>query len=100
MQKITAYLGGPKPIAGKSTWEEQRHLLKAVSEFSRWRERLLGLRHAEHSICSTQPFCMSEVLPGSHIIAAAASFPSDGLGGCSVASVFTISSSPVGLRHR
>lgn len=99
-QKITAYLQEPKPITGKSTWEEQRHLLKAVSKFSRWRGCLLGLRHVELSVCSKQLFCMSEALPGSHIFAAAASFPSDGPGGCSMASVFTISSSPVGLRHR
>lgn len=100
MQNITAYLEGPKPITGKSTWEERWHLLKAVSKFSRWRERLLGLKHVELSVCSTQTFYMSEALPGSHIFAAAASFPSDSLGGCSVASVFTLSSSPVDLRHR
>jgi hypothetical protein len=89
-QETTAYLQGPKPITGKCSWEEGQHVLTAVSEFSRWREGLLGLRTLVLSVCSMQPFCMSEALQGSHIFAAAASFPFDGLDGRSVASVSTV----------
>lgn len=100
MQKTTAYLRGAKPITGKSTWEEGQHILMAVSELSRWRGGLLGLGHLALSVCSTQLGCMSKPSAGLTQRAAAASFPLDTPGGCSVASVFAGSSSPVGLGPR